>query len=93
MLYGFSATAAAHLSAQGQLDILVLCNDCAYVVRAGAFMAGGGLAQGANYKLKMRLEEDSEAAVATLLLWDAARALQNGMATFDEAGANRNNTP
>ena len=41
--------------------------------------------------LKMRYGEASGAAVATLLV-RAACALQNGMATFDEAGSNRNNT-
>ena len=40
--------------------------------------------------LKMRLGEASGAAVATLLVRDACA---QGMATFDEAGANRNNTP
>ena len=39
----------------------------------------------------MRLGEASGAAVATLLV-RAACALDNGMATFDEAGANRNDT-
>ena len=42
--------------------------------------------------LKMRLGEASGAAVATLLVRDAC-AQDNGMATFDEAGANRNDTP
>jgi nicotinate-nucleotide--dimethylbenzimidazole phosphoribosyltransferase len=41
--------------------------------------------------LKMRLGEASGAAVASLLV-RAACAMHNGMATFDEAGANRNNT-
>jgi nicotinate-nucleotide--dimethylbenzimidazole phosphoribosyltransferase len=40
----------------------------------------------------MHLGEASGAAVATLLV-RAACALHNGMATFDEAGTNRNNTP
>ena len=40
----------------------------------------------------MRLGEASGAAVVTLLV-RAAFALHNGMANFDEAGANRNNTP
>ena len=42
--------------------------------------------------LKMRLGEASGAAVATLLVRDAC-AQDNGMATFDEAGVNCNNTP
>ena len=42
--------------------------------------------------LKMRIGEASGAAVVTLLV-RAAFALHNGMATFDEAGAKRNNAP
>ena len=91
MLDSFS-TAAAALSAQGQLDIL----DHAMVAHMSSEPGHSPLAVALRkvpiIDLKMRLGETSGAAITTLLV-RAACALHNGMTTFEEAGANRNNTP
>ena len=91
MLDGFS-TAAAALSAQGQLDILDHAMISHMSPKPGHLRLAVALRKMPIIDLKMRLGEASRAAVATLLV-RAACALHNGMANSDEAGANRNNTP
>ena len=90
MPYCFSTAAA--LSAQGQLDIL----DHAMIAHMSPeprhLRLAVALRKVPIIDLKMRLGEASGAAVATLLVRDAC-AQDNGMATFDEAGANCNETP
>ena len=92
MMYGFSATAAANLSAQGQLDILDHEMIAHMSPEPGHLRLVVALRKVPIIDLKMRLGEASGAAVVKLLV-RAAFALHNGMATFDEAGAKRNNTP
>ena len=90
MLESFSTAAA--LSAQGQLDRL----DHAMVTHTspepGHLRLAAALRKVPIIGLKMRLGEASGAAGATLLARTAC-AQHNSMAGFDEAGANRNNTP
>ena len=92
MLDGFStAAAAATLSAQGQLDSLDHAMIAHMSPEPGHLRLAVALRKVPIIDLKMHLGEASGAAVATLLV-RAACALHNGMATFDEAGAKRNNT-
>ena len=88
----FQPATAAALSAQGQLDILDHAMIAHMSPEPGHLRLAVALRKVPIIDLKMRLGEASRAAVATLLV-QAACALHNGMATFDEAGANRNNTP
>ena len=90
MLDGFSTAAA--LSARGQLDILDHEMIACMSSEPGHLRLAVALRKVPIIDLKMRLREASGAAVASLLV-RAASALHNGMATFEEAGANRNNTP
>ena len=90
MPYCFSTAAA--LSAQGQLDILDHAKIAHMSPEPGHLRLVVALRKVPIIDLKMRLGEASGAAVATLLVRDAC-AQDNGMATFDEAGANRNDTP
>jgi nicotinate-nucleotide--dimethylbenzimidazole phosphoribosyltransferase len=92
MLDGFSTTAAATLSAQGQLDSLDHAMIAHMSPEPGHLRLAVALRKVPIIDLKMHLGEASGAAVATILV-RAACALHNGMATFDEAGTNRNNTP
>ena len=89
MPYCFSTAAA--LSAQGQLDILDHAKIAHMSPEPGHLRLAVALRKVPIIDLKMHLGEASGAAVATLLV-RAACALHNGMATFEEAGANRNNT-
>ena len=82
---------AAALSAQGQLDILDHAMIAHMSPEPGHLRLAVALRKVPIIDLKMHLGEASGAAVATILV-RAACALNNGMATFDEAGANRNNT-
>lgn len=91
MLDGFSTAAAAALSAQGQLDLLDHAMIAHMSPEPGHLRLAVALRKVPIIDLKMCLGEASGAAVATLLV-RAACALHNGMATFDKAGANRNNT-
>ena len=90
MLDDFSTAAA--LSAQGQLDIL----DHAMIAHMSPeprhLRLAVALRKVPIIDLKMRLGEAGAVAVATLLLQSAC-ALDNDMTTFDQAGANRNDTP
>ena len=90
MPYCFSTAAA--LSAQGQLDILDHAKIAHMSPEPGHLRLVVALRKVPIIDLKMRLGEASGAAVATLLVRDAC-AQDNGMATFDEAGANCNETP
>lgn len=90
MPYCFSTAAA--LSAQGQLDILDHAKIAHMSPEPGHLGLVVALRKVPIIDLKMRLGEASGAAVATLLVRDAC-AQDNGMATFDEAGANCNETP
>ena len=90
MLDGFSTNAAA-LPAQGQLDILDHTMIVHMSPETGHLRLAVALRKVPIIDLKMRLGEASGTAIATLLVRTAC-ALHNGMATFDEAGANRNNT-
>ena len=90
MPYCFSTAAA--LSAQGQLDILDHTKIAHMSPKPGHLRLVVALRKVPIIDLKMRLGEASGAAVATLLVRDAC-AQDNGMATFDEAGANCNETP
>ena len=90
MPYCFSTAAA--LSAQGQLDILDHAKIAHMSPEPGHLRLVVALRKVPIIDLKMRLGEASGAAVATLLVRDAC-AQENGMATFDEAGANCNETP
>ena len=83
---------AAALSAQGQLDILDHAKIAHMSPESGHLRLAVALRKVPIIDLKMRLGEASGAAVATLLVRDAC-AQDNGMATFDEAGANCNETP
>ena len=89
MPYCFSTAAA--LSAQGQLDILDHAKIAHMSPEPGHLRLVVALRKVPIIDLKMRLGETSGAAVATLLVRDAC-AQDNGMATFDEAGANCNET-
>ena len=90
MLDGFSTGAA--LSAQGQLEILDHAMIAHMSPEPGHLRLAVALRKVPIIDLKMRLGAASGAAVAPLLV-RAACALHNDMATFDQASANRNNTP
>ena len=90
MLDSFSPPAA--LSAQGPLDRLDHAMVAHMSPEPGHLRLAVALRKVPIIDLKMCLGEASGAAVATLLV-RATCALQNGMATFYEAGANRYNTP
>ena len=83
------------MSAQGQLDILDHAMIAHMSPEPGHLRLAVALRKVPIIDLKMRLGEASGAAVATLLVRAACALpiIDNGMATFDEAGANRNNTP
>ena len=87
-----SFSTAAALSAQGQLDKLDHAMVAHMSPEPGHLRLAVALRKVPIIDLNMRLGEASGAAVATLLV-RAACALDNGMTTFDKAGANRNNTP
>ena len=87
-----SFSTAAALSAQGQLDKLDHAMVAHMLPEPGHLRLAVALRKVPIIGLKMRLGEASGTAVATLLVRTAC-ALNNSMATFDEAGANRNNTP
>ena len=90
MPYCFSTAAA--LSAQGQLDILDHTKIAHMSPKPGHLRLVVALRKVPIIDLKMRLGEAGAVAVATLLLQSAC-ALDNDMTTFDQAGANRNDTP
>ena len=87
---GFSTAAA--LSAQGQLDIFDHAMIAHMSPESGHLRLAVALRKVPIIDLKMRLGEAGAVAVATLLLQSAC-ALDNDMTTFDQAGANRNDTP
>jgi len=92
MLDGFSTTAAATLTANGQLDIPDHAMISHMSPEPGHLRLAVALRKVPIIDLKMRLGEASGAAVASLLV-RAACAMHNGMATFAEAGVTAHSTP
>ena len=87
-----SFSTAAALSAQGQLDRLDHAMVAHMSPEPGHLRLAMALRKVLIIDLKLRLGEASVTAVATLLVRTAC-ALHNSIATSDEAGVNRNNTP